>query len=270
MSKIFSNDDITFMTENYKNMTYKEIGDILGFTERQIRGKLNGMGYTKLRKFDKFYFREIDSDIKAYLLGFIFADGWVCCNQSNRNYELGIQLQSSDKYILDRINKELGNVHKIFYEPPCQKDILGNICETQGSYILRVYSKAIVCDLINHGVVLNKTYNANIPDVPEEYFFDFLRGLIDGDGCYWKSKEYTYLHITEGIPDTLNFICDVLNKNGIEVFIRKENEQKYRLFCTNYKSMNLLIHKMYHPNFSLCLSRKYEKIKHFLQEGSVV
>ena len=56
MKKIFTDEQEKFMIENYLTMSYKEIGKKLGFTERQIRGRLNNMGYTKVRKINDHYF----------------------------------------------------------------------------------------------------------------------------------------------------------------------------------------------------------------------
>lgn len=114
-----------FIRENYMFMTQKEIAEYLGFTERQVRGKLNNMGYTKPRDFDKHYFHNIDSDLKAYFLGFIFADGYIVCRPETKNYEFAVQLQSEDKYVLEAINKELGGVHKISHKNPKDKIING-------------------------------------------------------------------------------------------------------------------------------------------------
>ena len=91
MKKIFTDEQEKFMINNYLTMSYKEIGEKLGFTERQIRGRLNNMGYTKIRKINDHYFDIIDIPLKAYLLGFIYADGWVYHNENTRNYEFGIQ-----------------------------------------------------------------------------------------------------------------------------------------------------------------------------------
>ena len=271
MSKaIFSNSDIEFMKNNYRQMSYRDIGNYLGFSERQIRGKLNNMGYTKTRDFNKHYFRCINSDIKAYLLGFIFADGWVVCNPQNGNYELGVQINTEDKYILERLNNELGGSHVISFKPKEAREILGNVCTVNESCVLRIYSKDIVLDLINCGVVENKTYNAKNINIPDEFFFDFLRGLIDGDGCYWKYKNQTYLHITDGNSNILEYLQSVLLAYNIKTSLYQEKEHKFRLYCTDYKSMNILIHKIYHQDYSFCLSRKYEKIKHFLQNGSAI
>ena len=65
MKKIFTDEQEKFMINNYLTMSYKEIGEKLGFTERQIRGRLNNMGYTKIRKINDHYFNIIDIPLKA-------------------------------------------------------------------------------------------------------------------------------------------------------------------------------------------------------------
>lgn len=260
----FSKEDVRFMIEHYQDMQYKDIAEHLGFTERQVRGKLNNMGYSKTRKFNKRYFHEIDSDIKAYLFGFIFADGYVVCRKEARNYEFAMQLQSQDKYILDTLNKELGGVHNITHKNPQDKIINGVSTRSGHTDVLRVYSKDIVNDLMKHGVVPDKTHNYILPKVPNEYFFDFLRGYIDGDGCYYDNHGYIGMHITCASVEILEWVKLVLDEHGISTSIYKEKDLKYRLSCTNKESIETLVKFLYHDNFSLCLSRKYDKIKHLL------
>ena len=74
-----------FIKNNYDKKTYKELANDLSFTERQVRGKINNMGLSKLRKFDNKYFEVIDNCEKAYWLGFLYADGYIINNKSNRN-----------------------------------------------------------------------------------------------------------------------------------------------------------------------------------------
>lgn len=63
---MFSDEIIEFMIDNYQTMKYSEIAKHVGLTEKQVKGKLNNMGYTKIRKFNSDYFHNIDSELKAY------------------------------------------------------------------------------------------------------------------------------------------------------------------------------------------------------------
>ena len=261
---MFSDEVINFMTDNYQTMQYSEIAKHVGLTERQVRGKLNNMGYTKIRNFKKDYFCDIDSELKAYFLGFIFADGWVVYNKKTSNYEFGMELQSRDKYILEFLNNELGGVHIITHSNPTTRVINGVSANIGHQDILRVYSKELVEDLISHGIVPQKTYNYEIPKFPMEYFFDFLRGYIDGDGCYSRKKNRVYMSLTCANKDVLEWIKSILDEYCISTNIYKEKDLKYRLNCTNINSMKILINYMYHKDCSLYLTRKYNKIKTLL------
>ena len=60
MKSIFTSKQIEYLKTNYDKMSYKEIADNLGFTERQVRGKINGLGFTKRRQFNNEYFKHIN------------------------------------------------------------------------------------------------------------------------------------------------------------------------------------------------------------------
>lgn len=263
MLSIFTKDQIQFMVDNYKTMSYKDIGEKLGFTERQIRGKLNGMGCKKNRTFNDRYFEKIDSSLKAYFLGFIYADGWVVHNKERRNYEFGIELQASDDYILKKLNEELGGVHTIKYLPPQVNEIYGKKIFGNGSVTLRVYSKKLVEDLMNRGIAVRKTYKGAYPKIPDKYFWDFMRGYMDGNGCYHIDKRNIAAHITAANTIPLDWVQGELRKRNIKSTIYQENELKYRLFVFRREDFITFVNKVY-QNSSFHLIRKYKKIKPFL------
>lgn len=263
---VFSKNDIEFIKNNYEFMTSAEIAKILGYTKYQIQGKIQKLNLPKKkRKINSLYFNNIDTPLKAYFLGFIYADGWVVYNEDCGHYELGIQLQSQDKYVLERLNEQLGNLNIIYHNS--SKDIYINedkIIHSGCSDTLRVYSKRIVCDLIRHGVVPNKTCCSTIPVVNDELFFDFLRGYIDGDGCYYVDNKHTYMHITCAQIKPLEYIQSKLHGFNINTHIYSENCNKHRLMCINSVEMNKLINHLYYQDGLFYLTRKYEKIKHLL------
>lgn len=49
-------------------------------------------------------------------------------------------------------------------------------------WILTLYSSEMADWFISHGCLPNKSLTVQLPDVPLEYFPDFIRGLFDGDG----------------------------------------------------------------------------------------
>lgn len=271
MERELTDEEIQFIKDNYKTMSYKELADLFGVSEKHVKGYINYQKWPKYRKFRSDYFHDIDSDIKAYFLGFVFADGWICHRPQIGNYEFGMELQSCDRYILDRLNEELGGVHKVVHSDPSIMDIKGHLAHHNHSDILRVYSKQLVEDLMLHGIDENKSQKDTYPMVQGELFFDFLRGYIDGDGCYYydHNKGRLIMHITCASAAPLEWIRDTLKQHGIYSYVYCEHERKYRLFCSRKKDLSALLSLLYHDNFSLCLSRKYNKIKSFL-DGSAV
>lgn len=60
-------------------------------------------------KYKTDYFNVIDTEKKAYFLGFIYADGCIYKRQKGNSLEisLNISIQSKDKEILEELEKEL-------------------------------------------------------------------------------------------------------------------------------------------------------------------
>lgn len=256
MKSIFSKEQNDYLRENYNKKSYKEIAETLGFTERQIRGRINNMGLSKIRKFDKLYFERIDSREKAYWLGFIYADGYIVHNLKTATYELGIEINSQDDYLLKRLAYNLGNVHNVEYKHN-YKTFNGYNYETD-SCVLRIYSKQICESLIKLSVVPNKT-NSNIFPKNSDYFFDFLRGFLDGDGCIYVDKNnHIMINFTNSNEEFLSYIKnEVNNLIGISGSIYKENDKKYRLVYFRQDDIKILLDKIYEDITVSYLIRKY-------------
>lgn len=75
--KSFAAEQISFMQEHRYDMTAALVAEKIGLTERQVRGWYNNHMPKKIRVFNDRYFQNIDSQEKAYWLGFIFADGYI-------------------------------------------------------------------------------------------------------------------------------------------------------------------------------------------------
>ena len=261
---IFSESDDDYIENNYLIKSYSEIGRILGFSGNQVSSRARYLGFKKKRKINSDYFEKIDTPLKAYFLGFIYADGWIVYRPENYNYEFGMELQSSDVYVLEKLNYELGNQNIISNKPPHEGVICGKTIHIGSIDSLRVYSKQLVESLMKNGIETNKSQKDTYPIVKEEFFFDFLRGYIDGDGCFYGDKNYTYMHITSASIAPLQYLKDKLESYNIETKIYSENEKKHRLMCINTKEMKKLVGRLYYEDGLFCLSRKYEKIKHLL------
>lgn len=135
------------------------------------RGLPNRNGRRKLSN-DSF-FKRIDTEEKAYWLGFIVADG---CVQSKRfgssNNCVSISLAKKDEAHLTK-----------FLTSICSNTPITQTVENSHNIVkVGIYSLEMVEDLIALGVTVRKSATATVPDIPPELLPHFYRGLFDGDG----------------------------------------------------------------------------------------
>ena len=129
--------------------------------------KLNNIERNKLVRygFNEDYFEVIDSEDKAYFLGFIIADG----NISKNNNSVRIIQKETD--ILYEFKKFIS------FEGPIFTRNDGKI------YFITVASSKMKNDLDKLGISSNKTMVVKYPDISKKLQNHFIRGVFDGDGC---------------------------------------------------------------------------------------
>ena len=248
MRKLLNKEQEEFMKSNYTKMTYREMSNLAmfqGLNDKQLRNLGRNLGLKKTRQFDKRYFETIDSNPKAYWLGFLYADGWV----SNKE-EVGIELDVEDTYILELFCKDLGNKHVIKYRE--RKKEMNGYFFTSKTSTLRIYSKEMCSDLANLGLIENKTYSSQYPTIETNFFFHFLRGFMDGDGCISNG----ILSFTNSNPEFLTYLQETIKKNNnINSTIYKEKDFKFRLHFNKAETEKILPF-IYKDSKNHCLSRK--------------
>ena len=94
--------------------------------------------------------------------------------------------------------------------------------------VLKFSSNKIYNWLVNNGCVPNKTKIITLPDVPNKYLPDFVRGYLDGDGsvslCRYNKikngKTYNYpklgCYICSISKNFIESLHKILTKNGIK------------------------------------------------------
>jgi len=117
------------------------------------------------------YFASIDSNNKAYCLGFLMADGY---NNESRNV-VQIALGVKDVEVLHFFNEELECNKPIRY-------VTSNGCESVRQDFC---SEILSSDLKKYGCVQRKTEILTFPSIKKKLLKDFVRGYFDGDGCFY-------------------------------------------------------------------------------------
>ena len=145
------------------------------------------------------YFSIIDSEDKAYLLGFVFADG---CIYGTR---LSVVVNEKDKDVIETF--------KQFISP--DRTLLAE----RGLSGFLVDNKRLTNDLRKYGLIERKSLIIKFP----ENLFDtsllphFIRGVFDGDGSVYKLKcrKGTYGFKIVGSNFFIPALVDILKKYGI-------------------------------------------------------
>jgi hypothetical protein len=110
------------------------------------------------------FFQVIDSEEKAYWLGFFLADG--CVTSTNR---ITVELSMRDREHLESFREALKAEHTI---------------KTYRSGVsLTLRSSEMVADLERLGIGPRKSTREVVPPLPTKHTAHFWRGVFDGDGC---------------------------------------------------------------------------------------
>lgn len=118
----------------------------------------------------------------------------------------------------------------------------------------------------------NKTKIIGKIKIPTEYFFDFLRGSFDGDGCTysyfdprWKSSFMFYTTFVSASEEHILWMQKgIFKRIGIKGHITKDGKRTvWQLKYAKADSLKLL-REMYYSREVLCLSRKRLKIEQML------
>ena len=129
------------------------------------------------KKFNKYYFDIIDTQEKAYFLGLLYADGSVRKRKGKDSWRVSLALAADDRYLVERFKEELNSEHKISVYKYKDKN-------WQEMYKLEISNKYFANQLMEKGVLTNKTHVLYFPEMLEDAFKPhFVRGLFDGDGC---------------------------------------------------------------------------------------
>lgn len=256
----WKNEEIEFLKQNYQEKSYKEIGEILGRKEQAIRSKLHYLGLKKdIHHCNYDYFSVIDTEDKAYWLGFIYADG----NVNKAKNTLTINLQAGDKDHLAKLNKCLdGN-----YAVKVTEDKRGD--KTYWNARLSVYSTKLVSDLIDKGVVPNKTFVITFPIIRDDLIHHFIRGYFDGDGtvCERKHKKNPSdlaCSFVCGNQEFLDSVRAILFENDIKSYIVHDKGNKVYLSLAGLQNTDNFLKYIY-KDATIYLDRKFEKTKQLYQ-----
>lgn len=147
------------------------------------RIKLYGDPNTKNHYVRKYFFNEklMDTWTKesAWILGWVLTDGYIYEKRSPH-----VVLTIKDYSVVD-------NIRKVFNDIRLPKE------RRAGLYTIMLNSRYLVNRFVELGVYQNKSLTVGLPQIPDEYFYHMLRGVLEGDGCLFVRKQKTgYQYLT--------------------------------------------------------------------------
>lgn len=163
--------------------------------------EIRGHGaHSRLHIFNYRFFHKIDTEEKAYWLGFLAGDGNIC----NRLQQVNITLNRQDREHLVKFKKSIGLVD----------DIVRDFDQNGRDYSsITLSSKVMALDLFEHGLTPKKSLTLAQPqDVPNDLNRHFIRGLFDADGSFLVYKRSQEISLV-GSYDLLSWVSENLDGN---------------------------------------------------------
>ena len=188
----------------------------------------------------------------AYAIGLIATDG--CLYNDGRH----INLTSKDLDQIETFKKCLGKNNKVGLKS-------SGFSKQRKYYYVQIGDVGLYRFLQQVGLTPRKSLTIGELLIPDQFFFDFLRGSFDGDGTiysFWDKRWHSsYMFYINFISASLNHLewlqKKVYNLTGAKGVI-KPGVRAYKLEFAKKSSTDIL-RRMYHSSNSPRLERKFLK-----------
>lgn len=236
-----------------------QIADLLGVNYTTVHRWLRKLGinlpnFHNALKFDNTVFDVIDTEEKAYWLGFLYADGYVSKDRSS----VELSLAGNDLEHLEKFRQFLG------YTNPIRTGVStcnGKFYQRCRLHLVDAHFHNRLCDL---GCIPNKSLILTFPG--ESTFSSvnlithFIRGYVDGDGCISNTKTNALQIQIIGTKEMLDGIkkwCPEYFATTLHKDKRHPTSNTFVISCSGKKATGFG-HLIY-DNASVFLQRKYDK-----------
>jgi intein-encoded DNA endonuclease-like protein len=233
----------------YATKTDEEIGQLYGVTGRSVGDWRRKYGIpTKERAprytLDASFFETIDTQEKAYALGFLAADGSV----EKSGLRVVLSLHDKDEHILHDIRRALAS------NSPVYQVRRGGFPGSGTRKAVAFHGKKIVSDLAKYGVVNAKSLIIRYPDIPKNMDRHFVRGYFDGNGHIRAIPRKLFCFV--GGPPMIEGLQKIIHdRTGLELGIYRVKPTCHRL--SGYGGSADVLHWMY-KDATIFLNRKHD------------
>lgn len=128
------------------------------------------------KAFDPNVFKNEDKDLVFYILGLIWSDG-------NLNKDLNkISLTLKDLDLIQTLYPHFSDINK--------RKIYSYNKNGFESHTIINTNKDFIKKLMEYGLIPCKSYDITFPNIPQSFFYSFIRGVFDGDGSVYIQNRY--------------------------------------------------------------------------------
>lgn len=265
-AKLFSvkklRDAAEFYVDNYGQIDYHDVVDRFSIERFVFKHYLEKwypdypifryVGYNQL------VFDSIDTEEKAYWLGFLYADG--CIEKRKNSYRFEISVADKDKEHLDKFAKFIDYKREIHTKNPKFKG------QIKPQKRITLSGKHFYDTLNSLGCTPNKSLILCFPS--ESIFKDkslirhFIRGYFDGDGCIGIYNRASSTRPMYNLLGTEEFLSELNKYTPISRKVVSCNtpnfpSKAFRIQAVNREAFAFLFY-IYH-NSTIYLNRKFDK-----------
>jgi intein/homing endonuclease len=235
---------------------------------------------TSKREIRHDFFKNIQTELQAYLLGFYAADG----SADEKRSMLRIKLSEKDKEIVELykiISPEARTFNTGNYESVAT--VRNNTVKTGNIYGIEITSIILINDLVDLGFGFKKTYlESSIPNIPENLIRHFIRGYFDGDGCITgnvifpkpvelqTSKDIKKPSVKQSFQldaKTITLISEIkefFKKYNINInYNYLKRDDMHRICTSSKKEVEKLFYFLYNDS-NFYLQRKFNKFNYYV------
>ena len=275
--RIFTEEEIATAIELYSDgKSIKYITKILHTSQKLTRKiltdnniKINSRAeHSRKYVCDFDFFETIDTEEKAYWLGFLYADGNVLFEYNKygkiRNAKFVLKLKRDDESHIYKFKETINSSHPV---RQLTEKIKGRIREYYAS-LLQINNIKFINDLVDKGCVPRKSLKLTFPEkLPSILYRHFIRGYFDGDGCvsfkiYNNQKQFSVIIL--GTYDFLFELKNILELNDIKCSdVKSYDSRTFRLAMYGWDNLHKLYNYFY-ENSNVYLDRKFYKFRETL------
>ena len=240
---------------NNPDESYTSVAKKFGVNRQTISSRIKNAPDRRKKAVNSNYFEKIDTEEKAYWLGFFEADG---CIKADGTIQLSLCIE--DCKHVEKFKQAIESDHDIKLE----NNSFGN--KASKLAVIRFGDKKMVQDLNNLGVYRNKTLKEKPPvDLREDLVKPYIRGLIDGDGWFSTSIDNRrgYTNYELGLGSSEEMLEWVVKQLSTHINIKPRKITEYKtIHRVRYSGKDVLkILDWLYKDSTIYLDRKYEKYR---------